>query len=57
MTIVTEKPKETLKLFTFKPTPLTDDKDKMETVVATSLAKAVDKNPEMLKWYLHSITK
>lgn len=57
METLTEKPKEALKLFTFKPTPLTEDVDKMETVIATSLAKAVEKNPDMLKWYLHSITK
>lgn len=57
MTIVTDKPKEALKLFTFKPTPLTEDKDKMETVVATSLSEAVRKNPEMLTWYLHAIQK
>lgn len=57
MTTVTEKPKEAMKLFIFKPTPFTKDVDDMETVIATSLAKAVEKNPEMLKWYLHSITK
>lgn len=57
MTTVTEKPKEVLKMFTFKPTPLTEDKDKMETVIATSIAAAVQKNPEMLKWYLHAIDK
>jgi hypothetical protein len=56
-TVTTEKPQEVLKMFTFKPDPLTEDKDKMETVIATSLAAAVQKNPDMLKWYLHSITK
>lgn len=57
MTITTEKPKEVLKLFTFKPTPLTKDVDEMETVIATSIADAVRQNPNMLTWFLHSITK
>lgn len=53
----TQIEKEVLRMYTFKPTPLTDDKDEMETVIATSLSAAVQKNPEMLTWYLHSITK
>lgn len=57
METTTQIEKEVLRMYTFKPTPLTDDKDEMETVIATSLAAAVQKNPEMLTWYLHSITK
>lgn len=57
MTTVTEKPKEVLKMFTFKPTPLTQDKDQMETVIATSIDRAVEINPAIKKWIIHSITK
>lgn len=57
MTTVTEKPKEALKLYTFKPTPFTKSLDEMETVIAESLTKAIEKNPKMLRWYLHSVTK
>ncbi len=57
MNLVAEKPQETLKMFTFKPEPTTSSKDKMETVIATSLSEAVRKNPNILTWYLHSITK
>lgn len=57
MQTATQIEKEVLRMYTFKPTPLTEDKDEMQTVIATSLATAVQKNPEMLTWYLHSITK
>lgn len=57
MTTATEKPQEVLRMYTFKPTPTTKDPDDMETIIATSLADAVRRDPEMLKWYLHSITK
>lgn len=57
MTIVTEKPQEALKLFTFKPDVMTKDPDEMETVVSTSIDKAVEKNPKVKKWIIHSITK
>jgi hypothetical protein len=52
------RPKETLKMYTFKPSPSTrHTEDEMETVIAPSLGAAIRKNPEMLKWYLFSISK
>lgn len=51
------RPKETLKMYTFKPTMTTSDPDEMETVVAPSLGEAIRMRPDMMKWYLHTITK
>lgn len=46
-----------LKMYKFKPTFSSSKEDEMQTVIAESLGAAIKKNPEMLHWYLHSITK
>ncbi len=51
------RPKESMMLFKFKPTFGNHTDDEMETVVAPSLGEAIRKNPEMMRWYLHTITK
>lgn len=57
MTTVTDKPKEVLRTYTFKPDVMTKDTNEMEMVISTSIDKAVEKNPKVKKWVIHSITK
>lgn len=48
---------EPLKLFKFKPTFGNHTDDEMETVVAPSLGEAIRQRPDLMRWYLHTITK
>ncbi|HZI25657.1 MAG TPA: hypothetical protein VFD46_11290 [Chryseolinea sp.] len=46
-----------LKMYKFKPTIGCTDEEKMETVIAESHEAAIRKNPKMLFWLIHSVTK
>jgi hypothetical protein len=46
-----------LKMYKFKPTLGCNDDDKMVTVIAESHEAAIRKNPKMLFWLIHSVTK
>lgn len=47
---------EPLRMYTFKKN-IGDKPEEMETVIATSLGAAIQKAPEMLTWFLHSVSK
>jgi hypothetical protein len=46
-----------LKMYKFKPTLGCIDEGEMVTVIAESHEAAVRKNPKMLYWLIHSVTK
>lgn len=47
---------EPLRMYTFK-SRIDSKPEEMETVIATSLGAAIQKAPDMLTWYLHSVSK
>lgn len=51
------RPKETLKLYAFKPKMGTPAEDEIETVIATSIGHAIEQRPDLIQYYIHSITK
>lgn len=47
---------EPIRMYKFKKN-IDDKDDDMYTVTATSLGAAIQKAPEMLTWFLHSVSK
>jgi hypothetical protein len=54
---VEEIAKQPLKCYTFKPSPITENSDEHDTVLAHSYDEAYEKRPDLKKWYEHSISK